>query len=257
MLKGLTNKALYYEVATAGVKGFAAMVPAGKYEVTITTEGYQTILDTITITKDVSKKYTASLSQFVEKVKVNEKEVKSKITAWNTENEHLKEVTTSYDAGGKTAPLYFNKTAKDFVMEATIDYTTIFKTGQEYQPDLMGGFVFNDGTNSGWIMARKSGIVYTGWEKLTGLIDYDMLTYPDKKTANFAIAKVGDEVSVYLDGRLVETLKWSVIAPKINAKSEVAIGLYMVADKDADIKFSNISISTDANVVSSYISTNK
>lgn len=252
-LKGLSNKALYYEVAAAGEKGFTAIIPAGKYEVTIVTEGYLTILDTITINKDVSKAYKASLSQFVETVKVNEKEVKSKISAWNTEEEHLSKITTSYDAGGKTAPLYFGKTAADFAVEATIDYTTVFKEGAEYQPDLMGGFVFNDGSNSGWIMARKSGIVYTGWTKVTGLIDYDMLTYPTKKTAKFAVAKVGDEVSIYLDGKLVETMKWSEIAPDINAKSEVAIGLYMVADKDADIQFSNYSLKTGTSAAKKYI----
>lgn len=253
ILKGLTNKALYYEVAAVGEKGFTAVVPAGKYEVTIITEGYLTILDTITINKDVSKAYKASLSQFVETVKVNEKEVTSKISAWNTEEEHLSKITTSYDAGGKTAPLYFSKTGTDFVVEATIDYTTVFKDGGEYQPDLMGGFIFNDGTNSGWIVARKSGYAYTGWTRVTGLIDYDMLTYPTKKTANFAVAKVGDEVSIYLDRKLVETLKWSEIAPNIGAKSEVAIGLYMVADKDADIQFSNYSLKTGTSAAKNYI----
>lgn len=252
-LKGLTNKALYYEVAAAGEKGFTVNVPAGKYEVTVVSEGYQMIQDTVTIQKDVSKNYKASLSGFVETVKVNEKEVKSKVSAWNTEEEHLGKVTTSYRAGGKAAPLYFSKTGTDFVVETTIDYTTLFKSGGEYQPDLMGGFVFNDGTNSGWILARKSGIAYTGWTRVTGLIDYDMLTYPDKKTAKFAIAKVGEDVSVYLDGKMVETLKWSEIAPKIDAKSQVAIGLYMVADKEADIQFSNYSLKTGTSAAKNYI----
>lgn len=252
-LKGVTNKALWYEVVATGDKGFTAVVPAGTYEVTIALEGYKTIVDTITIKKDVTKNYTASLSQFVESISVNGKTVTSKKSVWNMEEEHLGKVTTSKDAGGKMAALYFGKTATDFAVETTIDYTTIFKDGVDYQTDLMGGFVFSDGSNTGWIMARKSGYVYTGWNRVTGRISYDVLTYPTAKTAKFAIAKIGEEVSVYLNDMLIDTLKWSDIAPEISSKSEVAIGLYMVADKTADIQFSNCSVATGTAAAKNYV----
>lgn len=253
MLEGLTNKALSYEINAAGEKGFSAVLPAGTYKVTILTEGCQTVADTITVSGDMAKNYSPLNSAFVESVEVNGQTITSKLEAWNTKEEHLGKVTTSYDAGGKTAPLYFNETAADFVVEATIDYTTVFKNGVEYQPDLMGGFIFNDGTNSGWIMARKTGVVYTGWNRVTGFIDQNVLTYPDKQGVKFAIAKTGDSVYVYMNDRLVETYKWSEIAPKVKADAKVAIGLYMVADKKADITFSNYSLKTGNAAVEKYM----
>lgn len=222
-------------------------------ELAYTENRYRNVVSKVTIKGETSQVYTASASMFVEAVTVNEKEVKSTMKAWDLEKEHLGKVSTSYVKGGKMAPLYFNKTAKDFVVEATVDYTTIFKAGADYQPDLMGGFVFNDGNNEGWVVANKSGITYTGWKRNRGLIDYDMMTHPDKKTGYIAVAKTGDTVYLYLDKRLVSTMKWSEIAPKINSKSEVAIGLYMVADKNADIQFSNYSLLTGTASVKSYM----
>lgn len=252
-IKGITNGYRYYEVTAAGEKGFTVNLPAGKYKVTLVTEGYMSIEDTITIKKDVSKTYKLSLSQFAASVMVNGKAVDSVTDVWDRTQEHLGKITTSYEAGAKMKPLYFSKTATDFAVEATIDYTTEFKDGFSYQPDLMGGFVFNDGTNEGWIVARKSGYVYTGWNRITGKIGYDALTYPTKKSVEFAVVKVGDELSVYLDGKCVDTLKWSDVAPKINAKSELAVGLYMVADKDADIQFRNITYKTGTSAAKNYV----
>lgn len=254
-LRGLTNKALYYEVTAAAEKGFTVNVPAGKYEVSVVTEGYKNIVQTITINGNVSKNFAPTASQFVESLTVNEKTVSSKMSAWNLDKEYQTKVSASYGAGGKMAPLYFGKTATDFVVEAILDYTTVFENGTEYQPDLMGGFVFSDGNTEGWIVANKSGITYTDWQRQRGLIDYDVLTYPDVKTGHIAIAKTGDTVYVYLDNRLVKTMKWSEIAPEINAKSTVAIGLYMIADKTADIQFSNYSLITGTKNVTKYMET--
>lgn len=252
-LRGITNKALCYKATSTGEKGFTLMVPAGTYELTAETEGYRNVVSKVTIKGDTSEVYTAIASEFAETVTVNEKKVNSNMKVWDLEKEYLGKVSTSYVKGGKMAPLYFGKTAKDFVVEATVDYTTIFQSGVEYQPDLMGGFVFNDGNNEGWVVANKSGITYTDWKRTRGLIDYDVMTYPDKKTGHIAVAKTGDTVYLYLDKRLVSTMKWSEIAPDINSKSEVAIGLYMVADKNADIQFSNYSLQTGKSSVKSYM----
>ncbi len=252
-VRGITNKALLYKVNAAGEKGFSVMLPNGKYEVTCVAEGYQKAVKTITIKGEASAVYEVIPSEFAESIELNEKTVKSSMSVWDTEDEHLKKVSTSYSAGGKTKPLYFNKTAKDFVVETTIDYTTQFKGGVDYQPDLMGGFAFNDGTNNGYIMVRQSGLVYTDWKKLDGLLDYKALAYPDKVTANFAIAKKGDTVYAYLEDRLVATIAWSDIVPNVKADTEVAIGLYMLADKTADIQFSNYNLQTGTGSASSYI----
>ena len=252
-LKGVTNKALCYKTSSTGEKGFMLMVPAGTYEVTVQTEGYRNVVGKVTIKGDTSKVYTAIASMFAETVTVNEKKVESSMGVWDLEKEYLGKVSTSYVKGGKMAPLYFSETAKDFVVEATVDYTTVFQSGVEYQPDLMGGFVFNNGSNSGWIVANKSGVTYTDWKRTRGLIDYDVMTYPDKKTGHIAVSKTGDTVYLYLDKRLVSTMKWSEIAPDIDSKSEVAIGLYMVANKNADIQFSDYSLKTGAKSVKSYM----
>lgn len=253
-LEGLTNKSLCYKASSAGEKGFSVKVPAGKYQVTVTTDGYQKVVSTITVNGDMSKTFTTSPSKFAASVEVNGKTVNSKMSVWQLE-EHLGKVTTSYEAGGKTAPLYFDTTAKDFVVETTIDYTTAFQSGVEYQPDLMGGFIFHDGNKSGYLAAVKNGIRYTGWTNVYNLLDHSILMYPDKQTVTLAVAKKGTAVSVYLNGRLVKNLEWSDIMPEAKADSEFAIGFYMVADKTADIQFSNYSLKSGASAVDKYIAT--
>jgi len=253
MIKGLTNKALCYKVIAAGEKGFSVILPNGEYQVSILAEGYQEVVKNISISKDVSQLYSISASVFPESLTVNGNAVQSNKGVWNTNNEHLNKISTSYSAGAKTKPLYFNTQGSDFVIETKIDYTTTFQNGREYQPDLMGGFAFTDGINSGYIMVRRSGLVYTDWIKLDGLLDYQALSYPDKVGVNFAVAKKGDTLYAYLEGKLVATIPWSEIVPNADAKATYAIGLYMLADKTADIQFSNYSLKTDTKSVENYI----
>ena len=68
-----------------------------------------------------------------------------------------------------------------------------------------------------------------------------------------SIAKKGDEVYIYFNGELAGTKKWSKVAPAISVNSEMALGLYMVADKTADIEFSNYKVSTGTSAAASYI----
>ena len=252
-LYGQSNKLLCYEIKAAAKKGFSAEIPSGVYKVLVAADNYKEYTGTITIDGDTEKDFTLEYSEFPDIVKVNGKEITSLKPRWDLTKQGQNIVSTSYDANGKMAPLYFNKTGKDFVMEATINYTTNFVSGKSYQPDLMGGFVFNDGTNIGWIMARGTGIVTTGWKFTNGMLDYDMLTYPTKKEVTFSIAKKGDEVYIYFNGELAGTKKWSEVAPAISVNSEMALGLYMVADKTADIEFSNYKVSTGTSAAASYI----
>lgn len=253
LLTGQTNKSLRYEVSAAGEKGYSIVVPAGTYQVLVEADNYKSTAGTIKISGDMTKNYTLQGSGFPEKVKVNDKEVSSLISKWDLSKEYLGKVSTSYAKGGKIAPLYFANTGSDFVVEATINYTTEFVAGKEYQPDLMGGFIFTDGTNNGWIVAHGSGTVHTGWKYTYGLVDYTMLMYPSKQTAQFAVVKKGDMLYLYFNGEYAGQKDWSEVAPKINSSSQLAIGLYMIADKTADIEFSNYSLKVGTSAASKYI----
>lgn len=252
-LFGQTNPLLRYEVKASGKKGFTAEIPAGTYKVLVEADNYKYYIGTIKINGAVEKTFTLEASEFPDTVKINGKDITSMKSSWDLSKQGENKVSTSYAAKGKQAALYFGKTGKDFVMETTLNYTTNFESGKVYQPDLMGGFVFDDGTKTGWILARGTGIVTTGWKFTNGLLDYDMLTYPTKKQVTFSIAKKGDEVYIYFNGEFAGTKKWSEVAPGIGSNSEVALGLYMVADKTADIEFSNYKVQTGTAAATAYI----
>ena len=253
ILQGQTNPLLRYELTSSGEKGFSATIPAGTYKVSVTAEDCKGASGTVRVSGDTKKNYTLVASDFPKTVKVNGKELKSSFSAWDLTKEGEGKVSTSYAANGKMAPLYFGKTGKDFVMEATINYTTDFESGKAYQPDLMGGFVFNDGTKTGWIVAHGSGTVTTGFKYTNRLVDYDMLTYPTKETAVFAIAKKGDSLYIYFDGELAGVKKWSVVAPGISSNAELALGLYVITDKTSDIEFSSYNVQTGTSAATAYI----
>lgn len=257
VITGVNNKVLRYEIEAGGKKGYSADLPTGTYQVYVEADGYKSAVSTIKLNKDTTKNFALTTSGFPEKVEVNGKTLNSSLGKWDLSNEYLGKVATSYAKGGKISPLYFPNTGSDFVLEATISYTTSFQGGIDYQSDLMGGFVFNDGTNSAWIMARGTGVVYTGWKYVNNLIDYNSLSYPDAKSVQFAIAKVGDQVNLYFNGELATVMDWAKIAPKINSKSKVALGLYMVADKTADIEFGNYSVKTGTAAATSYINSHE
>lgn len=247
------NPLLCYEFTSSASKGFTGTLPAGTYSVKIEADNHMIYTGTLNLKNDLEKTYTLRLTEFPATVKVNDKEVKSSVDKWDLSQESKTKVSTSYSAGGKLAPLYFGKTGKDFVMQTTLNYTTEFVEGVDYQPDLMGGFMFSDGTKTGWILARKTGIVTTGFKLTSGLVGYEMLCYPTKKEATFAVAKKGEDLHFYINGQLLGTKKWSEVAPDVSADSELALGLAMLADKEADIEFSNYSVQVGTAAVTKYM----
>lgn len=243
-LSGISNKSLKYQVTSSGKKGYKVVVPAGTYRVSVTATNYKPLVEEkVSIKSDKTKNYKVSLSDFPATVEVNGKKLASNLSVWNTVLEAQGKVSTSYAVGGKHKPLYFSKTGKDFAIEITANYTTNFQEGGSYQPDLMAGFLFHDGLNEGWVMARDTGIVATGWKFTNNLLGEAVLRYPTKKPVKFALAKKGSDVYIYLNGEFACKKQWSDIAPGISADSEVAIGLLMIADKTADIEISNYKLS--------------
>lgn len=257
ILCNTTNRALRYEISATAAKGFKVKIPAGTYTITVTADNHEMVNTTLVLDEDVEQNYTLKESVFADSVTVNKNPVNSITSVWDMTKENKGVVSTSYDMDGKCQPLYFVKTGSNFVASAKIDYTTIFTSGVEYQPDLMGGFCFSDGKNLGWLVARNSGIAYTDWVCLDNLVAQNMLTYPDKRTANLTVAKYGSKVYVYLDGVLVSTLNWSQVAPGISSDAELAVGLYVITDKTSDIAFTNYTLETEDNAVKAYIANNE
>ena len=201
--------------------------------------------------KDVS---LADNPIFAESVVVNGQKLMSQVERWDISQLANGVTSTSYAAGGKMAPLYFAAHGSTVLMHATIEYTTNF-TGpeSEYQPDLFGGFVVNDGFHNGFVMANSTGVVTGDWKWRMGMIKDSLLRYPDKRTADFTVALQDKYFYIYFDGKFASKLPISWVVPGASAGSDMAFGLYMLADKTADIRFSNISVSTDVNEVDAYI----
>lgn len=254
---GSTNKALRYEVSAMQDKGFSVSVPNGTYKVFVEAEGCKTLETSVNIKRDKKQNYKLETTGFPSSVTVNGKKLTSQLDKWDVSEEHKGKVSGSFAQGTKMAPLYFSKTGKDFAIETTIHYTTQFKDDVSYQPDLMGGFIFHDGTNYGWIVARETGTVSTGWKFTDGLLEKKVLTYPEKKSVHFAVAKKGEDLYVYFDNVMVAKKAWSEVAPKVNANSEMALGLYMIADKVSDIEFTNYKLSVGTSAANSYITSHE
>ncbi|MBQ8802333.1 MAG: hypothetical protein IJZ53_01690 [Tyzzerella sp.] len=253
-LSGISDKSLKYQVTSSGEKGYNVVIPAGTYRVSVTATNYKPYIEEkVTIKGDKTKNYTLSLSDFPASVEVNGKKIASNLSVWNTVLEGSNKILGSYAAGTKHKPLYFSKTAKDFAVEFTAAYTTNFQEGGSYQPDLMAGFMFNDGTNESWIYARDTGVVTTGWKFTNGLTDEAFLRYPDKKPVTFGLAKKGSDVYIYLNGEFAYKMSWSQIAANTSADSEVAIGIMMLADKTADIEITNWKLAVGTSAADKYI----
>lgn len=253
-LSGIDNRSLRYVVTSTAGKGYSLNIPKGTYRISVTAGKYKAIIQkSVTINKDSVRNYELELSEFPSSVTVNGKVLQSNRSYWNMVFENDGTISTSFDRGGEHKPLWFPKTGSDFAVELTGKYTTAFKDGVDYQPDLMVGFSFNDGTNDGWIYARDTGIVTTNWKFLNGLIPYNVLRYPTKIPVKFGLAKKGDQVYILMDGKLVHQMDWSVIAEKINPKSNVAIGIMMLADKPADIEVSNWKLAIGTKAAEQYI----
>lgn len=251
-VRGKSNGTLAYEVSGSG--SYSIVLPNGRYEVTASASDYKNTVFTIDVKGDTVKNISMAKSDFPASLEVNGATVQSGREVWNLEKEHEKKVSTSYAAGGKMRPLYFNSTAKDFVVQSTIEYTTEF-TGDasSYQPDLMGGFIFDSGGKNGWIVVNKNHLIYTDFQWLGGIYAYELLAYPTKRSVTVTLVKSGNDVFVYYDGKLIHQMEWSVMTNGIGPEEEVAIGLFMVADKTADICFSNYSLQRGAEAAKNYI----
>ncbi len=259
ILMGVTDKELRYALSSTETGGFRANIPAGKYKVLITAEGCKRATKTITLKKDAKQDFYLELSDFAPEVTVNNKKVSSKLSCWNFEEELQNKVSGFFRNNFSGAPLYFRKGAgaSDFVASVTIDYITEFKKGGDYQPDLMGGFIFHDGTNSAYIWARDTGVITTGWKYHMGLRPDAVLMKENPRTAVLTVAKSGNKLYIYFDNVFAKELDWSAVAPNIKANAKVAVGLYAKTDKNADIQFSNWSIQTGKAAADKYISTHK
>ncbi len=254
LVTGVSNGLLRYEVSASASKGYNVVLPSGKYNVLVTANGYRGAFKTVNVSGETELNFTVEPSDFVQKLTVNGTEISSIMGPWDFTKEHSKKVSTSFAKTGKMAPIYFKGTGKDFVATTTINYTTNFVAGKDYQPDLMGGFVFNNGKSNGWVVTNTNGIVHTGWKFVRNLTDTTMLAYPDKKTANMTVAKCGSDLNVYFDGVFACKLNWSDVASEIGADEEVAVALYAIMDKESDIEFSNYSIQFGTSAAKNYIS---
>ena len=254
-LLGITDKSLSYETEISAKKGFELKIPAGKYHMIVASSGFKSVERDIEILEDTTDTITLELSDFAKDVRVNGKIVQSNLENYDLSQEHKGKVYGSYDLGTSGQSLYFPGTGADFVVSATMNYATDFQADVEYQPDLIGGFIFNDGQNSYKLWARESGIIYAPneWKYEMNLFGKSVLMYPNPKEAVFTVAKLGDMVYVYIDGREVYQTHWSRVAPDIAADSQLAVGLNMWTDKKAELEFSNFSITFDSDEVTQFV----
>ncbi len=236
-------------------------LPAGTYAVKVIAEGYVIYTTQVNLNKDRTVSAKLKTSAFPEKITVNDTSLTSNRDKFDFSKEGEGKVSTSLASNGKLAPLYFNQTAKDFVVTAKIAYTTNFKTGADYQPDLMGGFFLNEGSTNTWIMAWKDGVRYRGLKtsssRLTGLTSTNYLVYPEPIPVEFTLVKLGAKVYLYFNGIYGGEMNYTELGPNLDPNKEVAIGLVMLADKNADIEFSNYSLQTGDAIAKKYIEAHK
>ncbi len=196
-------------------------------------------------------------SIFASKVMIDGALYDSSIYNWNLKKAGEGIITGSYAMGSKKAPLFFGKTVTDALVSAKIEYTTDTSGDGTYQNDLMGGFVFDDGENRGYILACYTGLTViqddTTWVKYNGLINTPVLMKDDKIPVEMTVVREGDRFHIYFDGALVKTLYvWDVIS-SADESTEMAMGISMVADATADIKFSNIKMTSDADEIAEFV----
>lgn len=247
-----TNGTLHYDIEGSG--NYSIVLPKGTYEMKIKAEGYETQVITVEVKGNVVKNINLPKSEFPKSVEMNGKNYQTGRWAWNLDEAYKKVVTSNKN--GNKLPLFFEGTTKDFVVESKIEYTTEFTEGESaYQPDLMGGFRFASKDKEGWVVVRESGIVYTGWkwDYSGGLYSDVLLRYPTKKSVKFTFAKVGADAYLYFNDKLVLKTEWNKLTDGIGAKDEVLVGLYFVADKTANIRFSNYSLKKGTAVAKQYI----
>lgn len=256
-----SNGLLTYKKAILTNEKVKINLPAGAYNVKIIAEDYVIYTTQVNLNKDRTVSATLKTSAFSETVTVNGKTLNNNRAMYDFSEEAKNKVSTSFAAGSKLKPLYFNQTAKDFVVSTTIDYTTVFREGVDYQPDLMGGFYLHDGESYTFILAWRNGLAYRGLEKtstrLRDLVSTDYLLYPNPVSVEITLVKSGKEVFVYINGVCVKEMDYIELGPDLDPNKELAIGLTMLADKTADIRFSNYSLKTGEAAAKKYIETHK
>nr|WP_321152270.1 hypothetical protein [uncultured Acetatifactor sp.] len=246
------NGTRYYE--TTGTGQYSIVLPDGTYEVFVLAAGYRTQVFDAKVQGDTVQDILCTASAFPAEVKLGDINMQWGRGNWNLSEEHLNRVSTSFASGGKMVPLYFEETAVDFVVESHMEYTTEFTADESaYQPDLMGGFIFGTGEKNGWVVARTNGIVYTDWRYEGGLSGYDALAYPTKRPITVTLAKEGKNAYLYFDGKLSYQADWEALTGGIGPEEEMAIGLVMVADRTAEITFTNYSLRTGTEAAKQYI----
>ncbi|MBE6925963.1 MAG: hypothetical protein E7461_03875 [Ruminococcaceae bacterium] len=267
-LNSTTDQSLSYTFIANGAKGFDVNVPAGTYQLVITSLGYKPLVKTITVDKNIDGTYALEESEFLPKVEINGSVITSNVDKWDMTNLADGKISTSYGGGGKDKPLYFKQTAADFAVEISAKYTTKFIAGGDYQRNLMAGFRFNDGRRSSLFCVVDRGTVYTDLRNNSNYVykqdvlpDTERVLYywPDwgyskANDVTFGIAKVGDDVSVYINGQFAYAIKWSTICAGMDPSKDVAIGMVMIADKTADLEISNYSLKTGTAAAQAYIS---
>ena len=255
IMENLDDHSGYYVLDFSKKKGFTVELPAGKYSVIVLAEGCKTLEKTVDLTASVEETLQVELSQFVESTKVGNKNANSSLENFDLSQEHKGKIyaSTAMKSSGKA--LYFNGSGTDFVAQVTMNYTTKFVENETYQPDLIGGFTFSDGTTEQHIWACQAGIVYNGWKRINNIFGKSVLLYPQPKAAVFTVVKQGENVYIYLDGRKVHSALWNDLVPDIAASGEVAVGLSMWADYQAEMEFTNYSVSYDSADVEQYVKT--
>lgn len=264
-----TDKSLCYTFIANGAKGFDVKVPAGNYKLIITALGYKALVKDVTVSANVSETYALEESEFLSTVKVNNSVIASGLDKWDLTYVADGKVSISYSNGGKDKPLYFKDTAADFAIEISAKYTTKFLLGGDYQRNLMAGFRFHDGRNTSMLCAVDRGIVYTNtsnaWTYKQDLLPTDgrvLYYWPDwgyseANPVTFGIAKIGNDVNIYINGKLAMTTTWSTVAAGLDPNREVAIGMIMIADKEADLEISNYKLMTGTAAAQDYINAHK
>ncbi len=251
---GITNGLLHYEVSALDTGTYKCVLPNGKYRIEVQADGYQYQEQTVTVSGEMTVDFKLVPSLFAGSVSVNSGTAYSQTHKWDMTKESQGRILSSYALNGKMAPLFFKGTGSDFVVSTTIKYTTSFTGDQsQYQWDLMGGFVFNNGSTEGWVFARQTGLVKNGWKYVMNLVEEEMLICPSANDAKLTVAKLGEDVYFYLNDRCVNVDKWSTFCPGMTADEDVAIGLYNCMDKISNIEYTNYSLQWGAEIAGEYI----
>ncbi len=253
ILENTQDRSLYY--ALSGSTSFEIKVPAGTYTVQVIAEGYKGFGKTVELTENITEKFVVEKSDFVSSLSVNGKNIYSHMDKYDLSLEYEGKVYGSRELGTRGSSLYFDGTGTDFVAQVTMNYTSDFSVGGKFQQDVLAGFNINDGTNNFGLWARMNGIVYTtgGWQYVMGIFPKEVLTYPSAREAVFAVAKSGEDVYIYLDGKQVYKTEWSVMASNMKADSEFAVGFNMWQDNNCEVEFSDYSITYDSDEVKAFI----